>query len=151
MLFILIVVMISWVQRKKFCKNPEREVAKALYEMKRHMDNLKIIQPVVSSIFLSGLVGSWIWYWDLNSATQSWWLWERTFHSSGLTVTKCEKKAWLNIPLDCCLGCHLVSLFLVEPGGSVVTWCVARRCWIPKWGTEGFKEDTHEGGFHDSS
>lgn len=51
MLFILIVVMISWVQREKFCKNPGREVAKALYEMKRHMDNLKIMQPVVGSIF----------------------------------------------------------------------------------------------------
>lgn len=59
MLFILIVVMISWVQREKFCKNPGREVAKALYEMERNMDNLKIMQPVVGSIFLSRLVESW--------------------------------------------------------------------------------------------
>lgn len=43
--------MISWVQREKFCKNPGREVAKALYEMERNMDNLKIMQPVVGSIF----------------------------------------------------------------------------------------------------
>lgn len=51
MLFILIVVMISWVQREKFCKNPGREVANTLYEMERNMDNLEIMQPVVGSNF----------------------------------------------------------------------------------------------------